>query len=324
MKKLDFSNLRILVIGDVMIDHYIYGYVDRISPEAPVPIVMKDSFEYRLGGAGNVALNIKSLGATPIVMGVVGDDYLSEIMSNLFVDSAINKTYLLKDKGRKTTLKSRVLAKGQQLLRIDNETTDDIPESLANDLYSTIKDIILTLGVDGIVLQDYNKGLLSHYLIRNIIEFSNIKNIPVIVDPKFKNFKSYKGATIVKPNKVEVERALGHPIYPDSPQLFEGLESLRSQMNLECLFTTLSKSGIAYVSRDEKYKIKANARNIIDVCGAGDTVLSMLACSYLSGLSFREIAFLSNIAGGLSCEISGVSQVTIEQIMHEVQLTSRN
>lgn len=322
MNKLDFKNLRILVVGDVMIDHYIYGQVDRISPEAPVPIVNKTGFEYRLGGAANVALNIKSLGATPIIMGIVGEDYLSDIMTNLFADAQINKHYLLKEKSRKTTLKSRVIVKGQQLLRIDNETIEDITQDLADDLFNTLKDIILTLGVDGIVLQDYNKGLLSHYLIRNIIDFSNIKNIPIIVDPKFKNFRSYRDATIIKPNKIEVEKALGYDIDPQSSKIFVGLEQLRSEMNIDCLFTTLSKSGIAYVTRNGHHKLKAITRNIVDVCGAGDTVLSMLACSYLAGLTFQEIALLANIAGGLSCEVSGVAQIKIEQVIKAVQKAS--
>jgi rfaE bifunctional protein kinase chain/domain len=324
MNKLDFSNLKILIVGDVMIDHYIYGRVERISPEAPVPVVQKESFEYRLGGASNVALNIKTLGATPIIIGVVGEDYLGDIMTSLLEDANIIKHYLVKDDQRQTTLKSRVIAKGQQLLRIDNEIVDDIPNALADDIFNTIKDIIMTLQIDGIVLQDYNKGLLTPYLIRAIIDFSNIKRIPIIVDPKFKNFELYQDATILKPNKKEVETALGHGIDPNSVGLFDELQKLRSKMNLECLFTTLSKSGIAYVTKDEQQKIKANSRNIVDVCGAGDTVLSMIACSYLSGLSYQEIAVLSNISGGLSCEIPGVSQINIDQVKIELQKQAKS
>jgi len=323
MNRLDFSSLKVLVIGDVMIDHYIYGHVNRISPEAPVPILHKSNFEYRLGGAANVALNLHALGATPILMGVVGEDYLVEIMQDLLCENGILKSYLLTDKNRKTTLKSRVISNGQQLLRIDNEDTFDLKRELAEDIVLTVKDYISTLDIDGIVLQDYNKGILTPYLIRSIIELANVKEVPVIVDPKFDNFHCYADATIVKPNKIELEKALGIVVDPEDPFLFSYMQKLRVKMNIECLLVTLSQNGIAYVTKNEQKKIAALPRNIIDVCGAGDSVLSIITCAHLARMNYSEIGLLANIVGGLSCEIPGVSKIHPDSIRNELSDLTR-
>ena len=202
-----FNNLRVLVIGDVMVDAYILGKVNRISPEAPVPVVSFEQEEKRIGGAGNVALNLVALGAQPIVCSVIGDDEQGQALSNLFAEKGISSQGIIVSKDRKTTVKTRVIASKQQLLRIDSETTSPINQSEENALLLQIQALI-NEGIDGIIFEDYNKGVLTENLIQQVIEFAQAANIPTSVDPKRDNFLAYQGVTLFKPNLKELKEGL--------------------------------------------------------------------------------------------------------------------
>ena len=314
-----FNGLRILVIGDVMLDAYVMGKVNRISPEAPVPIVSLENEDARIGGAGNVALNLLALGAKPIICGVIGEDSSGDKLLNLFEKNGISTDGLVKSMVRKTTVKTRVISNKQQLLRIDSESTFPLLESEEIKLNNTIQNII-NQGVDGIIFEDYNKGVLTDSVIQNTIKIAKEKDIPTAVDPKKENFLSYKGVSLFKPNLKELKEGLNLNFdFNSNKELFEkGIEVLEEKLQNEISFITLSEFGVFIKNQTEKYYVPAHMRSISDVSGAGDTVIAVATLCLISGASTKQIAQISNLAGGLVCEKSGVVSISKNDLLKEV------
>ena len=314
-----FNGLRILVIGDVMLDAYVMGKVNRISPEAPVPIVSLENEDARIGGAGNVALNLLALGAKPIICGVIGEDSSGDKLLNLFEKNGISTDGLVKSMVRKTTVKTRVISNKQQLLRIDSESTFPLLESEEIKLNNTIQNII-NQGVDGIIFEDYNKGVLTDSVIQNTIKIAKEKDIPTAVDPKKENFLSYKGVSLFKPNLKELKEGLNLNFdFNSNKDLFEkGIEVLEEKLQNEISFVTLSENGVFIKNQTEKYYVPAHVRSISDVSGAGDTVIAVATLCLISGASTKQIAEISNLAGGLVCEKSGVVSISKNDLLKEV------
>ena len=314
-----FNGLRILVIGDVMLDAYVMGKVNRISPEAPVPIVSLENEDARIGGAGNVALNLLALGANPIICGVIGEDTSGDKLLNLFEKNGISTDGLVKSMARKTTVKTRVISNKQQLLRIDSESTFPLLESEEIKLNNTIQNII-NQGVDGIIFEDYNKGVLTDSVIQNTIKIAKEKDIPTAVDPKKENFLSYKGVSLFKPNLKELKEGLNLNFdFNSNKDLFEkGIEVLEEKLQNEISFVTLSENGVFIKNQTEKYYVPAHMRSISDVSGAGDTVIAVATLCLISGASTKQIAQISNLAGGLVCEKSGVVSISKNDLLKEV------
>ena len=314
-----FNGLRILVIGDVMLDAYVMGKVNRISPEAPVPIVSLENEDARIGGAGNVALNLLALGAKPIICGVIGEDSSGDKLLNLFEKNGISTDGLVKSIARKTTVKTRVISSKQQLLRIDSESTFPLLESEEIKLNNTIQNII-NQGIDGIIFEDYNKGVLTDSVIQNTIKIAKEKDIPTAVDPKKENFLSYKGVSLFKPNLKELKEGLNLNFdFNSNKDLFEkGIEVLEEKLQNEISFVTLSENGVFIKNQTEKYYVPAHMRSISDVSGAGDTVIAVATLCLISGASTKQIAEISNLAGGLVCEKSGVVSISKNDLFSEV------
>ena len=314
-----FNGLRILVIGDVMLDAYVMGKVNRISPEAPVPIVSLENEDARIGGAGNVALNLLALGAKPIICGVIGEDSSGDKLLNLFEKNGISTDGLVKSIARKTTVKTRVISNKQQLLRIDSESTFPLLESEEIKLNNTIQNII-NQGIDGIIFEDYNKGVLTDSVIQNTIKIAKEKDIPTAVDPKKENFLSYKGVSLFKPNLKELKEGLNINFdFSSNKELFEkGIEVLEEKLHNEISFITLSEYGVFIKNQTEKYYVPAHMRSISDVSGAGDTVIAVATLCLISGASTKQIAEISNLAGGLVCEKSGVVSISKNDLLKEV------
>ncbi|MGV3632041.1 MAG: bifunctional heptose 7-phosphate kinase/heptose 1-phosphate adenyltransferase [Bacteroidota bacterium] len=315
-----FRQKRIIVLGDVMLDSYILGNVSRISPEAPVPIVSLRETDERLGGAANVALNLASLGAAPVICSLIGADADGERLSSLFAEHGIASDGLVKSQGRKTTVKTRVIGNNQQLLRIDSEQTNDITREEEDRLFMKIEQLI-SGGVDALVFEDYNKGVLAESLIQRVIALCNEKNIATTVDPKKKNFFAYQGVTLFKPNLKELKEGLDLNFSISDSMAFESaVEALRSRLKHEITFITLSEHGVFIKNEEESHHIPAHIRNIADVSGAGDTVISLATLCLCAGLPIDRIASISNLAGGLVCEKAGVVSIDKEELMEEIKM----
>lgn len=310
--KENFKNYNIAVIGDMMLDGYLWGDVKRISPEAPVPIVEIDNEFFRFGGAANVALNISKLGGNPIPMGVVGDDRNGEIFRELLKEENMDSKLLVSDSSRPTTTKTRVISSDQQIVRIDKESKQRISTEVEEILLSSLKSNIES--IDAIILEDYNKGVLSSSLIESIITLANEKNKIITVDPKFDNFFSYKNVTVFKPNLKETEDAFGIKI--NSKKEIESIGfKLLDKINSKYLLLTLGADGMAIFEKEKEVKfISTKARKVLDVSGAGDTVISTLTLSLLADASISEATYLANYAGGLVCEEAGVVPIEFKKI----------
>lgn len=312
-----FKGQRILVVGDLMLDAYIIGHVSRISPEAPVPVLDKKNADYRLGGAGNVALNLAALGATPIVASVIGKDQSGEQIIKLLNDSDAITSCILSSSNRKTTVKTRVIANNQQVIRIDEEQNDDISESLISELLHLIESEIKN-GLSAILFEDYNKGVLTEKFIHSLIQLAKKNNIYTTVDPKKKNFFAYKGVTLFKPNFKELKEGLNINIEPTQiTHIQKAAEQLEKMLNNEITFVTLSEYGVYIHTTDFDQHVEAHRRTIADVSGAGDSVIATATLCLAAEASISQIAEISNIAGGLACEKSGVSTVSLEELQKE-------
>ena len=317
-----FEQLKVLVIGDVMIDRYLVGKVERISPEAPVPVVNLERQDNRLGGAANVALNLKSLGAKPFLCSVVGQDETAETFQQLMQEEGLSSEGILKDKTRITTLKTRVLAKNQQLLRFDSEVKTAINDIITGEFIRLIQSIIDKHEISVVLFQDYNKGVLTPEVITSIIDFCNSKHIPTTADPKHENFFAYKNITLFKPNLKEVSDALGMEVNPsDSNSLEEAVSMIHTRLNNPYTLITLSEKGV-YLHDGEGVIIPTKPRHIADVCGAGDTVISVVSLGLALGLGLEQTCQLANLAGGIVCESVGVTPVDKNKLMAEFEAMS--
>lgn len=320
MKELfqQFDTLNILIIGDVMIDSYLWGNVERISPEAPVPIVAVVKKENRLGGAANVALNIQALGATPIICSVVGEDNEGEEFIRLLRDQNISDKGILKVHHRPTTVKTRIIGSKQQILRIDLETDECISEDTTLTLFTRIEEILETTKIDAIIFEDYDKGVLTPLLIQRTIELANKKKIITVVDPKHRNFLDYKNVTLFKPNVKELREGLKVELDPrQKGDLEQAAGMLRQRIEAEQVMITLSELGVYMDSVNGKRLIPAHIRNISDVSGAGDTVIATATLCLAGGLDEFSAAAVANLAGGLVCEHVGVVPINKELLLKE-------
>lgn len=314
-----FKQKKVLIIGDVMLDAYVLGRVTRISPEAPVPIISLEKKESRIGGAGNVALNILNLGAKPIVASVVGADSEGQELINLFEKRGISTQGVIVSNNRQTTVKTRVISSKQQMLRIDSEDTHPISDEIVKNLYSTVEKII-DEGVDAIILEDYNKGIFSKKTIRFFIELANQKNIPITADPKKENFNQFAGLSIFKPNLKELKEGLNIDFeFSKDKSAFENtVQQLRREIPHEISLVTLSEHGIYVMDNSSSAYAKAHPRDITDVSGAGDTVIATATLCLICGATVEQIAQISNIAGGMVCEKPGVVSVQLNELIKEV------
>ncbi len=318
-----FNKLKIIVVGDIMVDSYIWGNVDRISPEAPVPVVAVRERGNRLGGAANVALNIKSLGAEPIICSVIGNDLKGKELMELMGKDNMPTHGIIKSPDRVTTTKFRIIGNKVQMLRVDEEITDDLTAKEEENLIHRIEDIIDNEHIDAIVFQDYNKGILTEKLISEIVKVANKNQIFTTVDPKKKNFLSYKNVTFFKPNLKEIREGLNIKVDPTSKSSLEnGARELHEKLNARIIMITLSEHGVFISAKNSggdvsALSLPAHVRSIADVSGAGDTVIAVAtAC-----LSLKQnpdfIASISNLAGGLVCEEVGVVPVNKEKLFEE-------
>ena len=311
-----FSRLKVLIIGDLMIDSYTWGRVSRISPEAPVPVVNVIRRESRLGGAGNVVLNIASLGATAVICSVIGDDAPGRELQKIILDSNLSTEGLIVEPGRMTTVKERIIAGSQQVVRVDSETENSISLSSQQALLTLIKRSISD--VDVIIFEDYDKGVLNDSLIQAVISMAKENNIPTVVDPKRKNFFAYKGATLFKPNLHELRDGLGlMPSDFDADHLAETVRKFKVSQEFTGVFVTLSERGVDIDFENDQQLIPAHIRQISDVSGAGDTVISIAACVLALGGTTEQIASLANLGGGLVCESLGVVPINLALLRKE-------
>ncbi|MCK4506110.1 MAG: D-glycero-beta-D-manno-heptose-7-phosphate kinase [Candidatus Aegiribacteria sp.] len=314
---------RVLVAGDLILDHYLDGKVDRISPEAPIPIVSleKKCERWVLGGAANVARNIRSLGGIPVMAGVTGEDREGEILTGLLSDEGVDISAVVSDPARPTTLKTRIISGGHQVIRLDSEVTDPISESVMQDILSRIEGT--TSQLDAVVLEDYNKGVLVPELISRMISVSRSNGIPVAVDPKFINFFEFNGCTLFKPNRLEISRALGRVINTVEEAGYAGNEIL-NRLSADAVLVTLGEEGsiLCRKDRDPFYRPVA-ARHVFDVSGAGDTVIAVMALSLASGLPLDDGVRISVFAAAATCAEPGVYAVKPNDIMREVDRYSR-
>ncbi len=314
-----FKNLKVLVIGDVILDGYYSGKVNRISPEAPVSILDIEKKEYRLGGAANVALNIQGLGATPILCTVIGSDFAGKQVLDLMTKSALPIVGMRSSSDRITSIKTRLVSNHHQLLRMDEEQSDVISKTEHNELINRITKLLTSEKPDAIIFEDYDKGVISAILIQTIISEARKRNIPVTVDPKRSNFLSYAGATLFKPNLKELRDGLNQQDLNSEPQsLYQAFTFLNDLMPTEIVLFTLSGDGMYIASETESHHVQAYPRNIADVSGAGDTVISVATCALASGMNLHDIAYISNLAGGWVCQYPGVVSIEANTLINEI------
>lgn len=307
-----------MVIGDIMVDSYLWGKVDRISPEAPVPIVSVHKRESRLGGAANVAINLRAMGAVPILCSVTGNDRSGKELHALMQELGLSTNGLISSDERVTTVKTRVIGNNHQLLRIDDEIISDLSEKEESDLTERIKNLIRNEKPAVVIFEDYDKGVLSESLINEITTLCNSLNIPTAADPKKKNFNSYRNISLFKPNLHELKAGLKSDFSTVTAEILEKeTREFRKQQQIGTLIVTLSEAGIFYCNDEGFEIIPAHIRNISDVSGAGDTVISVAALCLAARLPSSQVATLANLAGGLVCEKVGVVPVDKNQLLDE-------
>lgn len=309
----------ILVLGDIMADAYIQGKVDRISPEAPVPVLHTQSKEVRLGGAANVALNLKALGIKVRLASSIGQDEMGQTVIGLLKKEGIESPFIAQLPDRPTTVKTRIMAGSQHLLRLDEENSLPTSEQEKEIILSNLKGVLNS--VDAIVFEDYDKGYIFPEMIQLIVSEANKKNIPVLVDPKKRHFSLYQNVTVFKPNLKEMKEGLHIEVKPDDHSSIKlACQAAAAQLGCQGILLTLSEFGMAYWSPHFFYQTPARKRNIADVSGAGDTVIAVAAACLAAGAEPETILQLSNLAGGLVCEYSGVVPINKETLAREAEL----
>lgn len=313
-----FAKQKVLIIGDVMVDSYLWGKVERISPEAPVPVVSVSKKESRPGGAANVAINILALGATPVLCSVIGNETNGNDFIKLLKKAGIQPHGILKSDNRTTTVKTRVIGNKHQLIRVDEEVSHELSEKDTNRFVKSVIDVIQKQKPSVIIFEDYDKGVLNETVIKKITAEANRKNIPVAVDPKKRSFVHYKNVDLFKPNLKELKEGLKIDLEVlNEKTLKHAVKKFRDSQFIKMLMVTLSESGVFYSSNGRDKIIPAHVRNISDVSGAGDTVISVAALCLALKLPTEFTASLANLAGGLVCEKVGVVPVDKKQLMHE-------
>jgi rfaE bifunctional protein kinase chain/domain len=315
-----FETTKIGVVGDIMLDTYWWGGVDRISPEAPVPIVSLQRKETRVGGAANVALNLRALGAPTTLFAVVGMDAEAKELNALLKAEGIDTQYIHSSASRVTTNKVRIMGRNQQMMRLDHENTHDIDEAeskvLLDNFYAYVEKEQPAL----IILEDYNKGVLTPAIIQSIIAYCNQKGIPTAVDPKHKNFLAYQNCTLFNPNLKEVKEGLKMEIPAvDLANMQKVHQALQAALHHSISFITLSEHGVFYAQENQQQLIPTHIRNIADVSGAGDTVIAVASLVYAYSKDMALAAEIANIAGGLVCELVGTAPINKNVLAAEVK-----
>ena len=315
-----FSELKVLVIGDAMIDNYLWGKVDRISPEAPIPIVTVTKQENRLGGAGNVSMNIQALGATPILVSILGNDEKGRIFEELMEEKKLPRQGIFIDPSRITTVKTRIISGGQQISRVDHEISILIDASFEKLIFDKISSIINSEKINIVIFVDYDKGLITPSLIRNVVELAKSNNILISADPKNRNFNHYQQVDLFKPNFKEFKEGLKLTSdKTDMEELKSVSEKFKKENQIGLLFITLSELGVFLTNGVKQNYYPAQVRDIADVSGAGDTVIATASLCLAIGLPTPFMAQLSNLAGGLVCEKLGVVPIDPEQLKKEAK-----
>ena len=308
-----FKNKKVLILGDLMLDRYFMGQVSRLSPEAPVPIVEIEEEYSRLGGAANVGNNIKALGGIPYLVGIVGEDNIGKELLNIVAGQGLPTEGILSDSSRPTTVKTRVIAHNQHVVRTDREVRNELNSEVANRIKNVISKIISE--VDAIIIEDYNKGLITKEIIDFVVNKAKNHDKIISVDPKFDHFFDYKDVTVFKPNRREAEEVLGIRMN-SKEQVVEAANSLFDELNCRCLMITLGEQGMAIFNHDRDVTfVPTRARKVHDVSGAGDTVISTVTLSLSSGATFEEAATLANFAAGSVCGEIGIVPITPESLL---------
>jgi rfaE bifunctional protein kinase chain/domain len=312
-----FHQLTVLVIGDVMLDSYIWGSVDRISPEAPVPIVNVKKREHRLGGAANVARNILALGGIPILAATIGKDREADIFIELLEEEKLPTKGIISCE-RPTTVKTRIIGNNHQLLRVDAEDSSLLDEETATTFEAHVLKLINGTSIDAIIFEDYDKGLINEQLITSVVQLAKQKKIPVAVDPKKRNFIFYKNVTLFKPNLKEMREGLKIDIPNNDINAVQAADALlRAELNHQISLITLSENGVYSGEEAFHQHIKAHKRSITDVSGAGDTVIATATLCLAAETSTSFMAQLANLAGGIVCEKVGVVPINAEILKTE-------
>ncbi len=303
-----------------MVDSYMWGKVDRVSPEAPVPVVSVLKRENRLGGAGNVSLNIKALGATPYLFSVTGDDDKGRKFNKLLLKEGLSSDGIFVDPKRITTVKTRIISKGQHIARVDEEITENIDPAMEDRILAAIKKLLNEVLIDVIIFVDYDKGVITPAIFDTVNEMAINQGIPTAVDPKKHNFDLYKNVTLFKPNLKEFADGIGIQIEKgDLETISKVADSFRQTRNMNIIFLTLSELGVFISNGGERKYYPAIIRYIADVSGAGDTVISIASLAIASGLGIKIMALMANLAGGLVCEKTGVVPVDKNQLINEMK-----
>jgi rfaE bifunctional protein kinase chain/domain len=313
-----FSKYKVMIIGDVMIDSYLWGKVERISPEAPVPVVTGTSEENRLGGAANVALNIQSLSATPILCSVIGSDERAKTFYELLKTQGITSKGIIEDPGRITTVKTRVISNHQHLLRVDREIDKPLSTEIEKRFISHILSMLGENNINAIIFEDYDKGAITPTVIREVVNEANKRKIPTLVDPKKRNFGMYNNTTLFKPNFKELNEGLKIEASKNNlDSLARAAKILHEEKGISSVMITLSEAGVFMSNNKENRIIPAHIRDIADVSGAGDTVIAVASLCLASGLDPFTTAAISNMAGGLVCEKVGVVPIEKQKLKEE-------
>jgi len=308
----NFQGKKIAVVGDLMLDRYIWGSVSRVSPEAPVPVVEVETEQARLGGAANVAKNIHSLGAVPLLVGVIGDDSSGKQLHQIIRENNFSDEGILIDRSRPTTVKTRIIAHNQHVVRIDRESRTEISSSIQDNLLEVLRRHIGS--IDGIILEDYNKGVMVQRLIKNIVTLARNENKIITVDPKFNNFFEYSNVTLFKPNRYETEEALGIRIKNDDDMTRAGTELLK-RLNADNVLLTRGEHGMTLFENNGTIShVPTKARNVADVSGAGDTVIATITLALVGGANAKEAATLANLAGGVVVGYVGIVPIKKEEL----------
>jgi rfaE bifunctional protein kinase chain/domain len=313
-----FKNTQVLIVGDVMLDTYWWGNVDRISPEAPVPVVALNRKEYRVGGAANVALNTASLGANTAIISIIGEDTDGDQLLQLMEQNGINTEYMIRSSDRITTNKMRIMGRNQQMMRLDAEMVSDISEELENQLLKVVENFIDRHKPSILIFEDYNKGILTKQVIERITAYCNEQQIFTAVDPKKKNFLAYKDVTLFKPNLKEVKEGLNIDLaHPDLDRMQYIHQVLKEILGHSISLITLSEKGIFYQQDKQAAIIPTHIRNIADVSGAGDTVIAVASLVFAATQNIHLAAEMANIAGGLVCEEVGTVAINKVRLLAE-------
>jgi rfaE bifunctional protein kinase chain/domain len=311
-----FRTKRIAVIGDIMLDKYIFGHVSRISPEYPVPVVDVTHEDHRLGGAANVALNTLSLGAETMLIGITGADGNREILLDLFKNRGLATEGLICDPSRPTTCKTRILSQNHHITRVDFESRKEIDAEIEHAVFSSFEAVLDS--IDAVVLEDYNKGLLSAQLIQDVITAAKKHNVPVLVDPKLQNFFAYKGCSVFKPNLSEMAASLGIVLHNKNEEVEQACRLLQEKLEAETIIVTRSDKGMTIYNGSFTH-IEATSLEVADVSGAGDTVIGILALGAAAGIDIVTNATLANLAAGTVCQEVGAVPVRPDKLLKAFQ-----